>query len=165
MPSRSKPLGKRRPRQGRRALWCAVGGGGLEGGWSSEAPQLGRQEGQQEAADVSVHDERREAQDAPGPWQHLGVWSTRGSQGLSALPAHTRVMRLAPPSRRPGTDPRTSAISTWPERNGGATPGLGASALGHWATLQGHDTGGDPGPTQAGLPNLTHPPSQRGLVL
>lgn len=39
----------------------------------SEAPQVVCQKGQQEAADVPVHNDWGEAQDTPGPWQHLGV--------------------------------------------------------------------------------------------
>lgn len=64
-------------RVGRRGLfgarWAAAAG-------LSEAPQVVCQKGQQEAADVPVHDEWGEAQDTPGPWQHLGVWKTRVSQ-------------------------------------------------------------------------------------
>lgn len=46
----------------------------------SERPRGVREEGQQEAADVPVHDDGREAQDAPGPRQHLGVWEARRPQ-------------------------------------------------------------------------------------
>lgn len=63
---------------------------------SSEPSQVICEEGQQEAADVPVDDDGGEAQDTPGPWQHLGVWKTRWSQKLPPMCLLSPMCHQAP---------------------------------------------------------------------
>lgn len=74
------------------ALQCEIGS---RRPGPSKFPQVICHEGQQKAADVPVHDDGGEAQDTPGPWQHLGVWNTTGGGGkVSQNPAEIPSLSL-----------------------------------------------------------------------
>ena len=77
------------------------------GAGSSEPSQVICEEGQQEAADVPVDDDGGEAQDTPGPRQHLGVWKTRWSQ---ALPP---TCLCSPAAKRHGASLPSGPVRHW----------------------------------------------------
>lgn len=71
---------------------------------------------------MPVNDDRGEAQDTPGPWKHLGVWKTRGSQNSSRRHLLSSSQHHSPYPSDVGPHallpPRTWARSAWQESNG-----------------------------------------------